>query len=240
MEEHNSSSPAQLWIGSDAFVSIYAEQYLQRIYCLQKGCRNCTICVQISQRQHHACLWFYPENSYTLDTLKPFFSTITRSLNHQEKFFFIFHHADYLSVACSNSLLKSIEEPPPGYHIIFLAQHLQAVAPTLRSRCAISHFTADATLQATYELLPFFTTQNPIDFEIFLQILEKTALDDRTTTGTLEQVLEYWIKEYKKQTQTSYEQKIQNNIEILHHALEKPPMPGSSKIFWRNLFLKLQ
>lgn len=233
-------NPAQLWIGSDSTVTVHAENYLQRIFCHNEGCGHCTICMQIRQRQHHAILWFCPENNYTLDLLKPFFNTITRALDEQAKFFFIFQHADYLSPACSNSLLKSIEEPPPGYHMLFLAQHLHAVAPTLRSRCTVTSIAQNALLHETYDLLPFFTMYNAVDSEHFLQGLDKTSSDDRTTLHTLEKILQYWINEYKNKLDYSEQSIVKNKIKIINHALKKPPMPGSTKIFWKNLFLKMQ
>ena len=46
-------------------------------------------------------------------------------------------YADFLTEACSNSLLKSVEEPPTGYHFIFLAERLSQILPTIQSRCMI-------------------------------------------------------------------------------------------------------
>jgi hypothetical protein len=230
---------AQLLIGSHTLVRRHTEQYLQQIFCPTGGCSSCTTCMQIHQRQHHACLWFYPENNYTLETLKPFFTIITRSLEHQEKFFFIFEHADYLSTACSNSLLKSIEEPPQGYYILFLAESFHAVAPTLRSRCTLIRTTNSETADSTYDLVQFFTS-NSCDIELFLHFLEKIPGDDRTTLNTIKQILDYWIDEYKKKTNYAQESTIEKKIKIINDALKKLPMPGSNKVFWKNLFLKMQ
>ena len=238
----SSATPAQLWIGSQASLIKYVERYLQQIFCTHNACTTCSLCIQIQQRQHYACLWFDPESSYTLDSIKPFFTTIARSLDNQQQFFFIFNHSDYLSIACANSLLKSIEEPPPGYHIIFLAQHLQAVAPTIRSRCTMVTIDANALHETINNLVPFFTTRQTPDFESFMQILDKSALDDRTTLTILEQILDYWLIKYKTAKTTSEQednQKIIDALELLNYALQKPPMPGSSKLFWKNLFLKM-
>jgi hypothetical protein len=243
-----SVTTAQLWIGEDTTLLQNVQNYLHTIFCPKQGCGNCPIYLQINHQQHHACLWFSPEgNTYTLDLIKPFFSTIARSLNDHEKFFFIFQHADFFSSACSNSLLKSIEEPPPGYHMIFLAQNLHNVSPTLRSRCIISQITTDAALSKPYDLLPFFIEQSS-DFEQFVLTLDRSLLDDRTTQEMLEQIISYWSQEYKKYLLTNHvtnhatdhEQRILNIIKIVRDSFEKLPMPGSAKIFWKNLFLKMQ
>ncbi len=159
---HSSKTPAQLWIGLPSQVVHDVELYLQKVFCKYSGCSTCIICLQIRQRQYHGCMWFNPTGNYTLDTLKPFFSTISRSLMPNERFYFIFQNADYLSHACSNSLLKSIEEPPHGYHIIFLAQLLQLVAPTLRSRCSIIYAEKTESNTESYDLVPFFTKKKMI------------------------------------------------------------------------------
>ncbi len=43
--------------------------------------------------------------------------------------------ADALNPAAANALLKTLEEPPPGVHFLLGAHRLDAVLPTIRSRC---------------------------------------------------------------------------------------------------------
>jgi len=43
--------------------------------------------------------------------------------------------ADALNLSSVNSLLKTIEEPPPETHLLLLSERPQALLPTLRSRC---------------------------------------------------------------------------------------------------------
>jgi hypothetical protein len=230
----NLTAPAHLWILPQEVAPEQVTHYLQTIFCSNQTCTVCSTCMQIRQQNYYACHWFNPENSYTLDLLQPFFSTISRSLDHGKKFFFIFFHADYFSHACVNSLLKSIEEPPPGYHFIFVASQLTAVMPTLRSRCIIQYSTIPDYSKTDYALLPFFTT-NFVDPELFLKTLDATFFDDRLTLGLLNALLEYWLAEYKKNSSP------ENNYKIacIKEAFEKLPMPGSAKMFWKNLFLKM-
>ena len=52
----------------------------------------------------------------------------------------IIDDADTLAVEGANSLLKTLEEPPPHSVLILVARNLTAQLPTIRSRCQIIHF----------------------------------------------------------------------------------------------------
>lgn len=45
--------------------------------------------------------------------------------------------ADSLSMSAANSLLKTLEEPPAGCHIVLISDRVSALLPTIRSRCQI-------------------------------------------------------------------------------------------------------
>ncbi|WP_348760812.1 DNA polymerase III subunit delta' [uncultured Salinisphaera sp.] len=45
--------------------------------------------------------------------------------------------ADALTVSAANSLLKTLEEPPAGCHIVLITDRLSALLPTIRSRCQL-------------------------------------------------------------------------------------------------------
>ena len=48
--------------------------------------------------------------------------------------------AEALNVNAANALLKCLEEPPPGTHIILVSHQPQALPATIRSRCQIIRF----------------------------------------------------------------------------------------------------
>ena len=58
----------------------------------------------------------------------------------------------------------------------------------------------------------------------------------------LDLLLNHWLKEAKSAIQENNQEKYgvaQTKVKILKQALEYAPMPGSSKIFWRNLYLQM-
>ena len=52
----------------------------------------------------------------------------------------IIEDADALAPEGANSLLKTLEEPPPGSVLILVSHNLQRQLPTIRSRCQVIHF----------------------------------------------------------------------------------------------------
>jgi DNA polymerase-3 subunit delta' len=53
---------------------------------------------------------------------------------------FIIEHAESLSEASSNALLKTLEEAPPTSHIILITSRPASLLPTIRSRCQTVRF----------------------------------------------------------------------------------------------------
>jgi DNA polymerase-3 subunit delta' len=57
-----------------------------------------------------------------------------------EKIVAILDGIDLMNKESANALLKTLEEPPPGTHIILLTDRIQAVLPTIISRCQVLRF----------------------------------------------------------------------------------------------------
>ncbi len=234
--------PAQLWIGPHDIVLQKTISYMQNIFCQKNGCGACTECKHITQQQHHAIVWLYPEKYYTIDHINTIFSTITFGLNTGEQFFFVLQKADFLPPASANKLLKSIEEPPPGYHFLLLAERKEQVILTIRSRCIIQTFYGTSIAYVHSELFDCFTTKRTVAPTIFLTLLDKSHINERETQELLDSLISYWTNEYKKYIRSNTKNKMCEAQKIctkLTKAAHQPPMPGSSKLFWRNLFLQM-
>ena len=235
--------PAQLWIGSTAELITRTHEYLQKRWCPHGGCTRCTTCSRIEQHQHHSLLWVEPDGNYTRETLNIIFETIQFTLDENREMIIVINRADYLTAACYNSLLKSIEEPPRGYHFLFLAERIDAVASTIRSRCTVlqcTHTQADIT---QHQLAWFFINCEYENPTAFMQALDAIEPDENKTAELIDALLQYWIVRYKQAVQQRDNNLIKtygNTITLLQQALEEPPMAGGSKLFWKNLFLQLK
>ncbi len=241
--QHLSLSPAQLFIGPDHATFTAAQTAIKKALCNKNGCNNCITCQQIDQHQHHALLWLQPEKQYTREQLQPLFNTITFALDSGQQFFFVIQSAQQLTTACANSLLKSLEEPPPGYHFLLLTNNTDRILPTIRSRCTQIRVNSHADTPQHQELFSVFTTTSFSDPVLFLKNIQQTKITEYESIALIDRLLEYWTAQYKeaiinnnKTTSIS----AQHVIDALNNALTFPPMPGSSKLLWKDLFLHIK
>lgn len=241
MNEQN-LPPAQLWIGSPDVLVAEVMTYLQQKLCPQAGCGLCLTCTQLRTQQHHAVIWICPEKQYTLEDLAIIHERLAFALSDNERLFFILQKADYLSKQCANSLLKSIEEPPTGYQFILCAERIENMLPTIQSRCVVRPFIKEGSVDRHYELYAYFTMQSNISQQSdrpisFLSYIQKSTLNETDCIELIDKLLGYWIQKYtsallNKQPHTT----ALKHVNLLKSALIKPPMPGSSKLFWKNLY----
>lgn len=239
---HNLVAPAYAWIGTHTAVLNHTYQFLQSIFCQKKGCGTCTSCIQINTQQHHAITWLYPDKKYTLEQLDVLFETIAFALDAGSHHFFVIQKADALTTTCANRLLKPLEEPPAGYHFLLLAERSDGLLPTIRSRCIIENFSATPNESPFKELYDCLTAHKFISPVFFTDILNKHTPNELESAELMNTLLAYWLERYKKALLKKEEDAMQQAQTIIHclkNALEELPMPGSSKLFWKNLFLQI-
>lgn len=236
------SSPAFLCIGSHDLLINQTKKSLQKVLCSQTGCGWCITCRQLDDQQYHNMLWITPDKNYTLAQLEPISHTLSFALEPGQRFFIVLEKADLLTTACANSLLKSLEEPPAGYQFILLAERLDYILPTIKSRCII-HSQAIAINNHRYHTFAsFFMTTKYQDPFAFMQELDSLGITERESLELLDYIIQHWAEKYKKAVvdKSVNQPEIAQVNSIIHHALSKPPMSGSSKLFWKNFFLELQ
>lgn len=227
----------QLWIGNTLTLTAHVYLFFKKLWCPHASCNNCIVCKQIETHQHPSFLWFDPAGYYTLETIQPILNTIRFARNRDEPLFFVLNRADFLSSACANALLKSLEEPPDGYYFLLLAERKELMLPTVISRCVISYKNEKNESIRYKELLACFT--QPADPLIFLKELEKSKINEAEVMDFIDQLLQHFIIDYKKairENDLSLKDDIEQRITCLKKASSLPPMPGSSKIFLKNLF----
>jgi len=218
------------------------QEYLQNVLCPHGGCTDCHSCQQIAAGQHHSVRWFCPERYYTRDILAELFHGITLSLEPGQQIFFVLRKADFFNDSCANALLKPLEEPPPGYHFILLARRTATVLPTIRSRCVLTICGDAADAIPHPQLFDFITAPRPHDARAFLRALEQSKINERESVELLDALLRHWAKRYEEAVRTNNAKKISATrpvMALIERGIARPPMPGGSKIFWRDMFLQL-
>lgn len=240
--------PAYLFTGTvdtalEHTINLLQQQFCQNTENNEHACSVCIQCRKIREQQHESVLWLCPEKQYAIEDLEVIFSTIAFALEPNHHFFFVLQKADMLTSTCANALLKSLEEPPAGYHFILLAQRTELILPTIKSRCFITSLQTTDEQTSAHALLPFFMTSTFHDPLAFGKELESTNPNEWESIELLDQLFVHWSTIYKKAVIDSDALKIKNSERMLGHlkkAMAHPPMPGSSKLFWKNLFLQIK
>lgn len=244
------SHPAYLFVGSEQELLEHTIGILQKQFCpsahperVEGGCSVCITCRKIQEQQHESVLWLMPEKQYAIEDLKVIFSTIAFALEPEQQYYFVIQKADLLTTSCANALLKSLEEPPAGYHFILLAQRVEHILPTIKSRCLMQTIGMGTAISSHTALMPFFTTTAFQDPMAFAKELEAANPNEWESLTLLDELLGYWAAQYKKQiiaNNASGQEQAQRMMQHLKKAMLQPPMPGSSKLFWKNLFLQIK
>jgi DNA polymerase III subunit delta' len=125
-------------------------------------CGQCRGCAQFNAGTHPNLLWVVRElnregrekRDISIDQMREVMDRLALSSHYGAARVVVVDPADALNASGVNALLKTVEEPPPGTHIVLLSQRPMALAPTLRSRCQRLSFalpdaaTAQAWLRA--------------------------------------------------------------------------------------------
>ncbi|MBI2353195.1 hypothetical protein HYV11_03085 [Candidatus Dependentiae bacterium] len=234
---HNS----HLWISNVNTLEFHLIKALQHILCSQKSnCSSCHNCLNISKKNHPWVTWLFPEISYNAEQISNIIDATGFLLDKEEKRFFIFTKAHELNITCSNRLLKTIEEPHRGYYFIFLTNRPQDIVQTLKSRCFIQTFPATIQEELYQEITQPFISMTFNDPIQFIKLIDKQQIKEATTREIIDLLIQYFnhkLKESILHNDKNNQLKQLECLLILKKALLQMPLQGSSKLFWKNLYL---
>lgn len=94
---------------------------------------------------HPDLSWIVPSGAHEVlvaDVDEPLVAAASRTPFEAKRRVFVLEGADELGEEAANRMLKTLEEPASYVHIILIAERLQDVLPTIRSRCLSVHFEA--------------------------------------------------------------------------------------------------
>lgn len=216
----------------------FVESLLQKKLCPlaaeQAGC-FCSTCRKIKARQHHSVIWICPEKGYTVDDVDIIFERTAFALDENEQCFFILTKAQTLTSAAANRILKVLEEPPRGYQFILLTDNLNALLPTIISRCMVTMLEQKVGLASSNPLLTFFSPdahkRDPFSFE---QELKKQHLSEGQSCDLLYELINYYIETIKSAPDN---QRLSTILDFLLVRAKQPPQSGGSELFWKNMYL---
>lgn len=142
-----------------------------------KPCSDCQNCKRIDSNSHTDVSLidiFSEKNSATsgIDELREAFIAKTNRKPFEGSCrVFILQSIDNMRVEQSNILLKTLEEPPEDTIVILLAENINSVLETIRSRCQLIFLDP---LQES-EVLEYLNTQFSIDDQVMLKNITKLS-----------------------------------------------------------------
>src|SRR5690606_35467100 len=94
-----------------------------------------------------------------------------------------------------------------------------------------------------YQTHPLFTcfTTHPVTATEFQIMFDKLKIDEYETKNLIEVITEYWVKKQREKILNNEQQDptIEHVVTALLKAQKKLPMPGSSALFWKYMYLML-
>jgi DNA polymerase-3 subunit delta' len=115
-------------------------------------CGNCESCAQVEASTHPDLIQIHREHDRTALSIDQFIgpeeARMRQGLCYEIRMkpysgrrkIAIIDDADTIGIEGANSLLKTLEEPPPGSVIFLISTSLQRQLPTIRSRCQVVRF----------------------------------------------------------------------------------------------------
>ncbi len=120
-----------------------AQDFLVRLYCKDSGCESCPECKKVREGHIDIMRLVSPKVDEVRSAIL-FISQKPVDANYKTV---LIEAADDMNASASNTLLKTLEELPPGGLIMLLARSVSNVLPTIVSRCSVIHLSPEADIQ---------------------------------------------------------------------------------------------
>lgn len=122
---------------------VFAQEVMAALLCRARSddaraCGECPACRQRAAGTHPDISRLEPEESgkrIKVEQVRRFSHALHLTPQYDSGRIGWIDPAESLSASAANSLLKTLEEPPAGCHILLVTDRLSALLPTLRSRC---------------------------------------------------------------------------------------------------------
>jgi len=112
------------------------------IFCKDGGCGTCPTCARVRRGTHPDVHVIAPEGAsgYLAEQVRDIIRDTWLAPVEGPKKVYIVESADVFNDSSANAFLKTLEEPPDDVVIILLSHRLDAVLPTIASRCQVVRF----------------------------------------------------------------------------------------------------
>lgn len=244
---------AALWLGPAHATRKAVRTYIETTISRCNGCQTCYVCLMSAQDVKQQIVsapplvvWLKPkEHGYVREQVDEALVALDVALSEQEQSALVIEAIDQLNHATANRLLKLVEEPPPGWHILLTSDRPADILPTLRSRC-IEYALADGGAEASSEgfgaafqrlsvaraWLEDPKTENWHTVCLYLDELPKTVPE---VIRELNHLTVVWHNRWREGS----DPRAYALLSILADMADKTPSPGGANGFWRVLCLRI-
>lgn len=109
--------------------------------CEDRGCGRCLSCKKIMREIHPDIFLIEPEGNFILiEQIRQLLQSISLKNFEGKTKVIIIDEADKLTTEAANILLKTLEEPPQNLVFILVSSNIDALLPTVISRCRLVQF----------------------------------------------------------------------------------------------------
>lgn len=140
----NKISNTYLFVGEEGLGKRFlAEYFAMMVNCKgnDKPCFKCSSCVKMLKKSHPDVFIIEPEgDSIKVETVRYINAEINIKPYESFKKVFIIDRADKMTPAAQNAFLKTLEEPPLYGLFILISPQIEALLPTVVSRCNVVRF----------------------------------------------------------------------------------------------------
>lgn len=121
-----------------------ARAIAQAAVCVERGCGACEDCRRAAAGTHPDVRWEEPGSAtgYLVGQVRALIDEAPLAPVRGRAKAFVLNRADRLREASANALLKTLEEPPAAVAFVLIAPSVDAVLPTIASRCQVVPFSA--------------------------------------------------------------------------------------------------
>lgn len=102
----------------------------------QSPCNTCRSCMRLKSGNHLNFHEVYPDGQFIkVDAIEILLNELSKKGVEEGRKIYVIHEAERLNVKSANKLLKTLEEPDGQVTALFLTKNINAIIPTIRSRC---------------------------------------------------------------------------------------------------------
>lgn len=156
-------------IGKNAFAIEFAHWLMCEQPLADKACGECKSCRLIEAKSHPDLLTLSPEEqgkSIKVDQVRELIQKVSLTSHSSGYRVIIISPADALNINASNSLLKTLEEPPVNTVLILISDKPSKLMPTIRSRTQMVRF----DLPTEEQSLQWLNQKNVVQPELVLKL----------------------------------------------------------------------